>query len=336
MLDIAPSGGADLNLERVSAALRKRGVAAVVGEEDGTVTARVALTTGGDLVVESGDSLTATAPQPVLDALARDWSADVLLEAGDLFLVGRGRGAADEAPVTAPVQDHPVRVHVVRGDHAGSRAALPQQLEASVTVVEAEGALIVMPHGHSRDAWPPAQRPVVTISRTRTSVVVEVFSAAGLAAFPDAERMRGRGIPDLTLSWPARWFPVLPEVGTAGEVQRMLCQAALERIPELPDEGPVLEELRLTRPELDRLRSLQNDGALAGHIVRTFHLPGVVDDIVLRRVDVDALPGARRIERTEWGRRAWELTARPSLWSRLFRRGGNDEGPGDRGRAGPS
>lgn len=320
ILDIAPSSGVVLDVVTVSAALRERGVVAVVGEEDGVVTARVAVTPSGGLVVASQESLFDTAPQPVLDALARTWGADVLLEAQDLFLVARGRGAEEDA-ATRLVNDEVVRVHVVLGTHAQPYASLSRQLEASVTAAEAGGALLVMAHERGRDAWPPAQRPVVTISRSRTSVLVEVFSVAGLAAFPDTERMRGRGIPDLTLSWPARWMSVLGDDGPAGEVLRSLRQASLERIPELMDEREVLAELQVTQFELDRLRRFENDDDLVGRIVRTFHLPEIVGDIVTSRTEIGSVPGAQRVERTDWGRRARELTTRPSLWSRLFRRG---------------
>lgn len=335
-LEIAPSGSRALDAGLVSAALRQRGVAAVVGEDGDTVSARVAVTPDGDLVVAVEGVISRTAPQPVLNSLAREWAADVLLDAPDLFLIGRGPDAVGAIPAAPTAREDPIRVHVILGAHAGASESLVQQLEASVTVVGAEGAWLVVPHGGGRHAWAPVQRPVVSVSSVRSGVVVEVFTAAGLAALPAQERMRGRGIPDLTLSWPARWVPVLPDDGPAGEVQRMLRRAGLAWIPELADERPVLQELGLTRTALDRVRRLENDDDLVRRLAQTFHLPEIVEDLVRGRVDIGSVPGARRLERTEWGRRARDLTTRPSLWSRLFRRGRNDEGPGDRGRAGPS
>lgn len=334
-IDIAPSRTV-LTIDAVRAGLRERMIPAVVGDEDGTVIARVALTPDGQVVVASDGTVTSTAPESVLDALAAEWSADVLLESDGLFLVGRGRDAADPPPSTSPMRDLPLRVYVLMGERVTGLTSLVQQLEASVTVAEVDGAAIVVAHEHVRDSWPPAQRPVVALTRTRTGLTMEVFSAAGLAALPEKERMRGRGIPDLTLSWPARWVPVLPEEGWTGEVQRMLRTAAVERMSELADDRPVLDELRVTRAAFEHLRRCDNDDDLPGHLTRALRLPAVVEDLARGRADVADLPGARRSERTDAGRRAWELASRPSWWSRLLRRRGNDEGPGDRGRAGPS
>lgn len=334
-IDIAPSRTV-LTIDAVRAELQERMIPAVVGDEDGTVIARVALTPDGRMVIASDGTVASTAPEPVLDALAAEWSADVLLESDGLFLVGRGRDAADPPPSTSPMRDLPLRVYVLMGERVTGLTSLAQQLEASVTVAEVDGAAIVVAHGHVRDSWPPAQRPVVALTRTPTGLTVEVFSAAGLAALPEKERMRGRGIPDLTLSWPARWVPVLPEEGWTGEVQRMLRTAAVERMTELADDRPVLDELRVTRADVDYLRRCDNDDDLPGHLTRALRLPAVVEDLVRGRADIADLPGARRSERTDAGRRAWELTSRPSWWARMFRRRGNDEGPGDRGRAGPS
>ncbi len=334
-IDIAPSRTV-LTIDAVRAALRQRGIPAVVGDEDGTVIARVALTPDGQVVVASDGTVTSTAPESVLDSLAAEWWADVLLESDGLFLVGRGRDAADPPPSTPPVRELPFRVYVLLGERVTGLTSLAEQLEASVTVAEVDGAAIVVAHGHVRDSWPPAQRPMVALTRTRTGLTMEVFSAAGLAALPEDERMRGRGIPDLTLSWPARWVPVLPEEGWTGEVQRMLRTAAVERMSELVDDRPVLDELRVTPADLERLRRCDNDDDLPGHLTRLLRLPAVVEDLVRGRADIADLPGARRSERTDAGRRAWELASRPSWWARMFRWRGNDEGPGDRGRAGPS
>lgn len=334
-IDIAPSRTV-LTIDAVRAALRERMIPAVVGDEDGTVVARVALTPDGQLVIASDGTVTSTAPEPVLDSLVAELSADVLLESDGLFLVGRGRDAAElPPPSTSPIRDVPFRVYVLMGERVTGLTSLAQQLEASVTVAEVDGAAIVVAHGHVRDSWPPAQRPVVALTRTRTGLTVEAFSAAGLAALPEDERMRGRGIPDLTLSWPARWVPVLQEEGWTEEVQRMLRTAAIERMSELVDDRPVLDELRVTPADLERLRRCDNDDGLPGHLTRALRLPAVVEDLVRGRADIADLPGARRSERTDAGRRAWELASRPSWWSRLLRRSGNDEGPGDRGRAGP-
>lgn len=334
-IDIAPSRTV-LTIDAVRAALRQRGIPAVVGDEDGTVIARVALTPDGQVVVASDGTVTSSAPESVLEALAAEWSADVLLECDGLLFVGRGRDAADLPPSTPPMRDLPLRVYVLMGERVTGLTSLAQQLEASVTVAEVDGAAVVVAHGHVRDSWPPAQRPVVALIRTRTGLTVEVFSAAGLAALPEKERMRGRGIPDLTLSWPARWVPVLPGEGWTGEVQRMLRTAAVERMSDLADDRPVLDKLRVTRATFEHLRRCDNDDDLPGHLTRALRLPAVVEDLVRGRADIADLPGARRSERTDAGRRAWELTSRPSWWSRMFRRRGNDEGPGDRGRAGPS
>lgn len=334
-IDIAPSQTV-VTIDAVRAALRERMIPAVVGDEDGTVIARVALTPDSQMVIASDGTVTSTAPEPILDSLAAEWSADVLLESDGLFLVGRGRDAADLTPSTSPMRDLPLRVYVLMGERVTSLTPLAQQLEASVTVAEVDGAAIVVAHEHVRDFWPPAQRPVVALTRTRTGLTVEVFSGAGLAALPEKERMRGRGIPDLTLSWPARWVPVLSEEGWTGEVQRMLRTAAIERMSELADDRPVLDELRVTRATFEHLRRCDNDDDLPGHLTRALRLPAVVEDLVRGRADIANLPCARRSERTDAGRRAWELASRPSWWSRLLRRRGNDEGPGDRGRAGPS
>ena len=334
-IDIAPSRTVP-TIDAVRAALRERMIPAVVGDEDGTVIARVALTPDGHVVIASDGTVASTAPEPVLDSLAAELSADVLLESDGLFLVGRGRDAADPPPSTPPIRELSLRVYVLMGERVTGLTSLAQQLEASVSVAEVGGRAVVVAHGHVRDSWPPAQRPVVALTRTPTGLTVEVFSVTGLAALPAEERMRGRGIPDLTLSWPARWVPVLPEEGRTGEVQRMLRTAAVERMTELADDRPVLDELRVTTDDLERLRRCDNDDDLPVHLTRALRLPAVVADLVRGRADITDLPGARRNERTDEGRRAWELASRPSWWSRLLRRRGNDEGPGDRGRAGPS
>lgn len=138
---------------------------------------------------------------------------------------------------------------------------------------------------------------------------------------------------------------VLPGAGEVVDVQRMLARAEVTSgtLRGAREPWSALAELGADATALVRLRDHPNDDALVDVVVTTLGLPTQASALLRGRITVDDLPGAQHIERTSVGRVVWDRThpTRPSIWTRIVRlvRGrtfGNDEGPGDRDRTGPS
>lgn len=348
--DLDLRGGRDLTHERIAASLFTRGVPAVTALEDERVLVRVAVDAWGRLITtDDGGRLVPADPSPIIAALAEEWQADLRLERGSVVLAAsaRRRGSGDSSRV-APSVATPSRILVVGGIvpiDPERRRGLAAQLECSLSVVPAGDMHLVQTHGDAHMDWPPAQRPVVRLSLEGGALTVEVYSRIALDDEPPEGRWAMRGIPDLTASWRADWQGVLTGAGEIADVQRVLARADLSLSARRGPRDPqaALAEWGTDAAALDALRDHPNDDALLDAVVATLSLPRQTVQLLRGSITVDDLPGSQHIERTGIRRAVWEQThpTRPSLWTRLVRRirgdgARNDEGPGDRGRAGPS
>jgi len=322
----------------------------VVGVDGEWIVVRVAVDASRRVVVVGTDGgLAAVESSPIIAGLAEEWRADVTLEQGQTVLARSARGGRrGRTSARGAVEDVPVAVLVVGGIvpiDPERRRGLAAQLECSLSVLPAGDMHLVQTHGEAQMDWPSAQRPVVRLTKTAVALTVEVYSRAALDDEPAEARWAMRGIPDLTLSWRTRWEPVLTGVGEIAEVQRMMGRADVtsrtfrgERDPQ-----PALAELGADAAALDTLREHPNDDTLLGAVVSTLALPTQTTTLLRGRAVIDDLPGAQHIERTSMGRAVWDQThsTGASFWTRVIRRlrgsrPADDEGPGDRGRAGPS
>jgi hypothetical protein len=329
-LQIHASASSGLTAADLGRELAARGIPGVVGDATRGAIARVAVNADGALMVmDAAGRLCATDPHPVVTALAAAWRADVLLEGEGVFVSASARADAGEEDHVSALGDA-TRLYVVGGmvpiDPA-KRLELATQLESPISVLPAADVHLVVPHGVATDYWPPAQRPVVAVTADGDAVRIEVYSRAGLAGGGVRERLAMRGIPDLTLSWEARWRAVLPEVSEdVAHVQRMLRPARLTPSALAGagyDPAGAWAELGTDPAAVGALIAHENDEDLFDAIVATLGLPIVTTSLIRGVVAVDDLPGAQHIERTSLARMVREQALAPprgsSPWARYRR-----------------
>ncbi|MFJ6677996.1 hypothetical protein ACIQLK_02560 [Microbacterium sp. NPDC091382] len=346
--DLDIRGERDLSWKRVAASLSARRVPAVVTPADSRIIARVGTNaTGRIILADAAGGLLASDAAELVSALAEEWRADVRLERGDTVLAASTRrpGAAPRVPVQEPTEVNIIVIGGIVPIDPQRRRGLASQLECSLSVLPAGDMHLVQTHGDPQMDWPAAQRPVVRLTSAGDMLFVEVYSRGALEDEPVETRWAMRGIPDMTVAWRARWERVLADEGEVADVQRMLGRAELTsstlRGPRHPDHA--FSELATDAASVDALRDHPNDTTLFDAAVTTLNLPAETALLLRGRVGLDDLPGAQHIERTNLGRSVWDQVHpdRPSVWTRIVRavrrqRPGNDEGPGDRGRTGPS